>query len=129
MKKTIWFPLTIFFILIGLTGCTKNQNELPPSSDQPLQTIDDSQTLFFWSETCPHCKNVEKYFEENGGLDERLKIKKIEISGNKENLKVFQQIAEKCKLSAMSAGVPLLYKEGKCTMGDTPIINLLDTMK
>ena len=124
MRKFFWLPIALFFVLIGLTGCTNNK----VNEGSPLN-IDDSQVLFFWSETCPHCKNVEKYFEENDKLDEKLKIKKMEISGNKENMKYFEQVATKCKLSQMNAGVPLLYKDQKCTMGDAPIISILETMK
>ena len=124
---------------VVLTGCSNsksessgsNQTEKKPISEKsengkPSQ-IDESQIVFFWGDGCSHCENVEKYFAENDKLDEKLGIKKMEVFKNKENQKLFMEIVDKCKLPG--GGVPVLYKDGQCTVGDTPIIAKLKQIK
>lgn len=134
MKKFVWLPL---LMAVLLTGCTSEKPKAPTSSegDTPKQensstdtsaTVDESQTVFFWGDGCSHCENVEKYFADNGKLDEKLGIKKMEVFKNKANQELFMKITKKC---GIGGGVPVLYRNGKCTVGDTPIIDELKKIK
>lgn len=77
--------------------------------------------VLFYSNSCPHCKNVEKYISENGVLDKIAIDQKEVSSGN--NYTQFVATARKCGMKG--SGVPLLWDGSKCYAGDEPIINFL----
>lgn len=139
MKK-IAIVSTLFVSGLILAGCgasqptQQNNNENPgekPATSQPSSSASPSQdstvsqgdVVFFWGEGCPHCTNVEKFLESNKELDEKLKIKKIEVFKDINGQKLFLEKVKECKLE--TPGVPVLYKDGKCTQGDQPIIEEL----
>jgi len=83
------------------------------------------EIIFFYGVTCPHCKNVEVFIEENN-LDEKLKIVKKEVYYNDTNQRELMSFAKKCNLKEV--GVPLIYYEGKCYIGDNDGISLLKSL-
>lgn len=125
MKKFFWLPLLMALVLTGCSN-SKTDSSANPQKDEPVTKIDSSQTIFFWGDGCPHCENVEKYFADNDKLDEKLGIQKMEVFKNKGNQDLFMDITKKC---GIGGGVPVLYKDGKCTVGDTPIIEELKKIK
>lgn len=126
MKKFFWLPLIV--MALALTGCSNSKPDSPatPQKEESPAEVDSAQVIFFWGDGCSHCENVEKYFAENGKLDEKLGIQKMEVFKNKGNQDLFMKITKKC---GIGGGVPVLYKEGKCTVGDTPIIEELKKIK
>ncbi len=116
-RKNILIIIVVLFILgIGYLYYPKNSSNSP--SSQPTD-----ETIFFWGQGCPHCENVEKFFQENGNLDQKLNIKKLEVFNDKNNQKFFGEKIKECNLN--SSGVPVLYEKGRCFQGDTPIIDEL----
>ena len=81
--------------------------------------------IFFYSETCPHCKNVEKFLEENKNVTDKVEFSKLEVSENKDNGAFLVEVSTKCGISTKDIGVPLFWDGEKCTVGDVDIINLL----
>jgi len=81
--------------------------------------------VFFYSESCPHCKNVEKFLEENKNIEEKVKFTKLEVSSNKENQAFFVEKAKQCKIDMNNLGVPLFWDGNGCSEGDADIIELL----
>lgn len=119
MKKIIWLLLPMIFLL---SGCgSKSETESANA------VAKEGDVIFFWGEGCSHCETVEAYFKANDDLDKKLGIKKLEVFRNKANKELFDSIIKKCKLS--QAGVPTLYKDGKCIQGDVPIIEEIKTIK
>lgn len=82
----------------------------------------EDSTYFYYSLTCPHCKVVEEYMAANG-TEVKIQIVKKEISESPENAQEFLRRAGNCGIKSEEAGVPMLWKDGKCTVGDQPIIN------
>lgn len=110
-------------------GCNSNQNgnaNPPQNSKQDAgksYELSQGDLVLFWGEGCPHCENVEKFLQDNKGLEEKSKLKKIEVFKDLNGQKLFLEKAKECGLA--SAGVPTLYKDGKCVQGDVPIIEEL----
>lgn len=112
------FFIVVAIILIVLTFLyTKNT---------PAPVQNSTQILYFYGNTCPNCKVVEKYIEERNML-EVLGIVKKEVYNNQDNQKELISYAEKCGINLDSLGVPFIYHNGKCYMGRDEAINFLNS--
>lgn len=84
------------------------------------------ENVLYYSELCPHCKNVEKFMEENN-VASRIEIAKKEALVNLTNKAEMKSIIEKCRIDLSKAGFPLLYTgaedNSSCLMGDADIIS------
>ncbi len=90
-------------------------------------TISDSnqEIVLFYGNTCPHCKDLENWMEENG-ISEKLEIIKKEVYENKDNAIDLNQAALNCGLQIKNIGVPFLYTpENKCLIGTPDIMDYL----
>lgn len=97
-----------------------------PITPQP-STSPDSLT-YFWSLTCPHCKNVADFLNTWPNTN-KLKLDKKEISENKTNQVLFTEAGTKCKIPQNEMGVPLLITpDNKCVTGDGPVIEYFKSL-
>ena len=113
-KYKPWFILlgvTAFFGFIILLGRITNKPE----------------NILFFGDTCPHCKNVDEYINQNG-IRNKFKFQELEVYNNKDNAQLLVQKAKQCGLDTSSGvGVPFFFDGGKCLQGDQPIIDFLKT--
>ncbi|MFA5230582.1 MAG: hypothetical protein WC422_04350, partial [Candidatus Paceibacterota bacterium] len=58
----------------------------------------------FYSDTCPHCKNVEKYIADNN-VKTKVDLNEMNVN-NEDSVQVLLAIVQKCELSQESIGVP-----------------------
>jgi thiol-disulfide isomerase/thioredoxin len=131
MKKyTILFAVFVGLILAGgIYFLTRGDS----SSSQTLSAADSSITLptnyeYFWGDGCPHCKNVADFLSSWENAD-KVNIEKFEVWNNIQNAKKMEDVAAYCKIPKNELAVPLLFTpEGKCLIGDGPIINLFKEM-
>lgn len=101
---------------------------LSKPSTQPTNLTPSDTLVYFWSVTCPHCKNVADFLETWQNTP-KLKMDKKEISQNADNQALFTQQGAKCDIPSSEMGVPLLVTyEGKCITGDTPVINYFKSL-
>ncbi len=114
--------LLLVIILFSLTACSLKQDI--QNNTEALKE-DPSAMILYYSETCPHCKIVDKYIEENN-IDSRLKITKKEVSESIENSSELAEKTYSCGLDTKNLGIPFLYYKSKCYMGDQDIIKLLE---
>ncbi|MFH1175319.1 MAG: glutaredoxin domain-containing protein [bacterium] len=129
MKKIIpIFVITAVLIGAGYIFARKSSNNSAAISEknnsvskasQEEIRIPDDVVLYFGS-TCPHCKVVEKFIEENN-----INIQTKEIFQNKNNANELRQVAKICKIPDNEIGVPLLWTGTRCLSGDSDIINFL----
>jgi glutaredoxin len=111
---------TIIIVVGGVFLLSKPETKIP---DEPLPTT----LQYFWSETCPHCKNVANFID-NWDKKDKLVLDKREISDTK-NALLLTKRAEYCKLPTNSVGVPFLFTpDGKCITGDQPIIDYFKSL-
>ncbi|MCK5490919.1 MAG: cytochrome c biogenesis protein [Candidatus Pacebacteria bacterium] len=114
MKKVValFFALAIF--LITSIGQTDDVTLAAPS-----------QNYLFFSTGCAHCVKVDEYFQKNNIL-EKYNIEEKNISGDAKCAQEFNEICQKEGIPLNKRGVPMLYFEGQCIMGDKPIINFFE---
>jgi len=126
MKSKIIIPAILFsiilailvFALIGAKG--KNQLQTTDSTSQNNQSA--GQIILFYGDGCPHCANVEKYIADNN-LESKISFAQKEVYKNQSNAKELEDKAKICGLPADSIGVPFLWDNGKCLVGDKDIID------
>lgn len=80
------------------------------------------ELTYFWSESCPHCKDILDYIQENN-FDKKYKINKKEVSKNPKNLSELAVAYQKCGLDIKQLGVPLLLEKDNCHLGNNEILN------
>ena len=83
---------------------------------------DDNDDILFYGDGCPHCAKVEKYLEKEGMTDNLIKK---EIYQDRENAQEFNEICEEEGIEFMDRGVPFLFSQGECFIGDKEIIAYL----
>jgi glutaredoxin len=118
-------------VVLGLYYVVQNKNnpDLTASNNQSDNSTETTEGenlkkdtyYLFVSNTCPHCKKVEEFIEENK-IEETTEIIKYEMS-DPNNQKYFLEAGELC--NQQLTGVPVLYKNNKCLVGDQPIIDEL----
>ena len=79
------------------------------------------KAYFFYGDQCPHCKNVEAYFQENGIYD-KYEITSLEVVSNPFNAKLFVQFGKAFGVKDWG-GVPAIVFGDKYLLGDKPIID------
>ena len=88
----------------------------------------ESGNCLFFSKGCPHCAKVKKYFQENGIL-EKYNIEERNINGDTKCAQEFNKICQDKGIPLNERGVPMLYFEGQCLIGDKPIIDFFENKK
>jgi len=83
-----------------------------------------SSPVFFYGNTCPHCKDVEEWMTKNK-IEEKMPIVKKEVYDNRANSLELAEAAKSCGFPTDSIGVPFLFAEGKCLIGTPDITKYL----
>jgi cytochrome c biogenesis protein CcdA/glutaredoxin len=91
-------------------------------SEPVILAEQESKNCLFFSTGCAHCGKVDKYFQENNIL-EQYNIEEKNISGDAKCAQEFNVICQDNGIPLGERGIPMLYFEGQCLMGDTPIID------
>lgn len=116
-KKSIWA-----FGLIGagvvVLAVVLFFKQAPSQSD--MESLRNQITYYYGLE-CPHCLRVLQFIEENK-IAEKVTFTKKEVSHDVANGQEFLQVAKTCGIASSDAGVPLLYAEGKCFLGETEVM-------
>ena len=83
--------------------------------------------VFFYGNTCPHCKDVEDYISANK-IDQKVKFTSLEIFANQNNAALAYQVETSCKIdTSKGVEVPLVYDGTKCYLGAPDAINFFKT--
>ena len=91
-------------------------------------TSQNPEIIFFYGEECPHCKNVERFIEDEK-IDSLVKFEMKEVYHNNKNKLLLQKKAIDCNLDTSSIPVPLLWTEDKqCFIGDQDIIGFFASL-
>ncbi|HTK03480.1 MAG TPA: hypothetical protein VL401_01800 [Alphaproteobacteria bacterium] len=113
---------TVLLILGGIFFFSK-------SSQTITYNMSPNTYLYFWGEGCPHCKNVAEFLATWDKKD-KIKLEKLEVWYNANNAKIMQEKSKVCNLQQSEMGVPLMITpDGKCLIGDQPIINLFKSIQ
>lgn len=79
------------------------------------------KAIYFYSETCVHCEQVNKHFQEQN-IYEKYDIQKIEASGPY-NISYLNKFFDAFGVPSEKRGFPVVFFEDKMIFGDQPIIN------
>ncbi len=127
MIKNIKIPvyiLVLLAIVVGIWFWSGNND----TSQKIARTIEEANEvkgveiensgdpILFYGATCPHCKELEEYIEDNK-IEERMNINKKEVYYNEENADLLKEKASECDLDLNRIGVPFLFAGGKCYIG------------
>jgi len=112
-------------IVFGSKGKSNDTARMKNNQSVP-ETVEISKKIpiFFYGNTCPHCKDVENWMKENK-IEERIEIVKKEVYKNQENAQELSLAAQSCGLDTNNIAVPFLYVENKCFIGTPDIISYL----
>jgi len=119
MKK-ILILIAVVSLSVFLAGC-KKKNDFNTSGETSVA----SNHILFWGNGCSHCEKVDEFLE-GTGLQEKLNISKMEVFSNKDGAKVYLEKAKECGENTSQISVPMMFWEGECISGDTPIIDKLN---
>lgn len=120
MKK---YPLLLIVLICTavIVGAVFLSRKGQPKSEEVAESPPGT-LQYYWSKTCPHCTKVAEFLE---GWDKKdqLEMEKFEINESSENRLKFYKMGMFCNISRDELGVPfLITPEGKCYIGDEPII-------
>lgn len=84
---------------------------------------------YFWGNGCPHCAVVAEFFN-SSDKDEKIKLVKYEVWYDRTNAKIMEDRFSKCDPKPQGAmAVPFMVTpDGKCLVGDQPIIELFKSL-
>ncbi|MDO8240928.1 MAG: cytochrome c biogenesis CcdA family protein [Candidatus Moranbacteria bacterium] len=83
------------------------------------------KAVYFYSETCAHCKIVNDYFQANNIYD-KYDIQKIEATGPY-NIDYLNKFFDAFNVDAEKRGFPVIFFADKMIFGDQPIIKNFET--
>lgn len=107
MKKILFFVIGILFVSVFLADNVLAQ---------------DNKAILYYGNGCPHCAEVEDFIK-NNSFD--FSIEQKEIYQNRVNAEEFNRVCAAEGISLMNRGVPFLYAEQECFIGDQQIIDYL----
>ncbi|MEA2098407.1 MAG: cytochrome c biogenesis protein CcdA [Patescibacteria group bacterium] len=112
MKKIIalFFALVAFLVI----GTEQINNTVSASS----------QNYLFFRTGCLHCGKVDIYFQKNN-IFEQYNIEKKSTDDTKSAQK-FNELCQNEGIPIIDRGVPMLYFEEQCIVGDKPIIDFFE---
>jgi hypothetical protein len=118
---TIFIVITIG-ILLGIIVLESNRTKGVAKVLEDILSSKDP--VYFYGNTCPKCKDLQDFIDKNK-LEEKITIIKKEVYSNQANALMLSKVAEKCNIKSSEIGVPFMYFEGKCLIGEPDIKSLL----
>ncbi len=130
-KRSIVFASVIFTVLaiiavVSFKYKNKQKTHEAPEIVNVKQNSDkeDLNFVLFYGATCPHCKKVEQWLSSDENKQKFSDLVKKEVYNSEENRDLLSQKAQICKIDG-PLGVPFLFDNGKCIIGDKDIIDYL----
>jgi glutaredoxin len=109
-KKTLFWSF-IFLSIFVLSGC---QSATGPAVDEG--------TVLFYSDQCPHCKDVEKYIADND-IKSKVEFSEKEVSTDRAGANLMMNRQKECQVAKEQIGsIPFLWSKEGCYMGSDEII-------
>ncbi len=120
-KKKPGIIVFVSFLVIGLLFFVGYKLKNNQSNETSQIAQDNSPIILFYGQLCPHCQKVEEFITKNN-IKNKVQFLEKEVNFNKANANLMLQKAQKCGMSEDSLGVPFLWNDGQCLMGENKII-------
>jgi cytochrome c biogenesis protein CcdA/glutaredoxin len=122
MKKTIFF-IIICLVFLPFLALAQENNNLN-SVNAPLYK---TNVVYFYSLTCPHCKNVKPYLDKwEKQYKDEVKVIRYEITGSQKNRNLYYNFLDSYGIPRGEGGIPIVFIGDKYFEGDQPIIDNLE---
>jgi glutaredoxin len=97
------------------------------NNPEPVLNVSNTEIIFYYGITCPHCKIVEEWMA-NNSFANKVALTQKEVSLNTTNAQELIAVGKFCKIEKKYIGaVPLAYVNGTCYLGNVDIINFFKT--
>ncbi|OGI16223.1 MAG: hypothetical protein A3E38_01830 [Candidatus Moranbacteria bacterium RIFCSPHIGHO2_12_FULL_54_9] len=117
-KKTLAILIGTLVVVAGLVYF--GLQDAPQTNDDP------NATVYYYGEGCPHCKVVNEFLEANN-IAEKVSFEKKEVWYDKDNAWEMAQRAKVCGIAPEGMGVPFVYADGKCLVGEPDVMSFFKT--
>lgn len=87
----------------------------PQSSNMTDSATVKTQVVFFWAEGCPHCAKQKPFLQSLKGRFPEMEIRSYEVSKSRQNIELFQKIANAYGIKA--TGVPVTFIGDRAFVG------------
>jgi len=126
MKRFFLFFILAF--LIGVLAVRRVKGPDVPKSENVENRKEEAAVVLFYGNGCPHCGEVKEWLESHPKIKEKVNLQEKEVYGDNENARELMARAKECGIAAEGGGigVPFLYDQGQCLIGDQSIINYLN---
>ncbi len=126
MKQTVVTLLMVALIagLMSMVVIGSNKKEQSVSIDR-MAELREGDPIYYYGTTCPYCKVVAEWLDENK-IAEKVNFTKKEVWSNQVNASELNRVAASCGLDTSTIGVPFLYAEGECLIGAPDIIGYFE---
>ncbi len=115
MKNTnVWIGIVLAVLVSAIVVWgMRDENESDTTA------LPDTMTLY-WGDGCSHCEKVKKFLEEKHVAD-RVTFEQKEVWKDGTNAKEMNRRAKGCGLSIKDIGVPFLFSDGRCFIGEPDV--------
>lgn len=126
MNKKVIIPTVLFLVIlpVSIFALSEEKKQVEMTKNEQVQNeTSDAKIILYYSNQCPHCKNVEKYLEENS-IKDKVNFAQKEVHDNKAAALELMAKAAICGVPGDEIGVPFLWdgENNRCLMGDNEII-------
>lgn len=122
IDKRVFIPSLLFVLVFSYASWTIVAQKEKAQAVKLDVVRTDTPIVFYFGETCPHCKLVEEFIEKND-VKSKVKFSEKEVYHNKDNANEAVAKAALCGIDKKDLGVPFLWDGEKCYIGDEKIIN------
>ena len=122
MKKTIFF-IIICLVFLPFFALAQENNNL----NQNAAPVYKTNLVYFYSLTCPHCKNIRPYLDKwEKQYKDEITVIRYEVTGSQKNRNLYFNFVDAYSIPESEAGYPLVYIGNDYFLGDQPIISGLE---
>jgi len=122
MKKTIFFIIIIGLVFLPYLVLAQTNNNQNGS-----QAVYKANLVYFYSVTCPHCKNVKPYLNQwERQYKDTVKVIRYEVTTSQKNRNLYFNFVDAYGIPRNDAGYPLIFIGNDYFLGDQPIISGLE---
>lgn len=110
--------VVVIFVYWGI----KSAPQIEAPLAEKMNGTEESGVIYYFGKECSHCIKVTKFLEDNK-ISEKVMFSKKEVWHNKVNAQEMEEKVVECGLDKSEIGVPFLYANGKCHIGEIEVVD------